>query len=45
MKNILFRTLVLKKEEQKFDSEEIQKLLQFASKSQQTQIDRIESQI
>lgn len=41
------RTLVLKKEEdkQRFDSEECQKQLQFAIKSQQSQIDRIESQI
>lgn len=41
------RTLVLKKEEhkQKFDSEECQKQLQLALKTQQSQIDRIESQI
>jgi len=41
------RTLVLKKEEekQKFHSEKSQKQLQFAIESQQSQIDRIESQI
>jgi len=41
------RILVLKKEEdkQKFDVEESQKQLQLALQTQQTQIDRIESQI
>ena len=46
---ILFfcRTLILKKEEekQKFDFEECQKELQLTLKTQQGQIDRIESQI
>ena len=45
--SLFSRTLILKKEEekQKFDSEECQKQLQQALKAQQSQIDRIESQI
>ena len=44
---LIFRTLILKKEEEKskFDSEEYLRQIQQAIQAQQSQIDRMENQI